>query len=143
MVIKRLILTVIVSALVTASPLARADDSAKPQSKLARGIALVPFEDALKYPIIWGQECLFNHTFFGLRIRTSPDRETIKFFYGHMENSLAFSPRNNSKVTVTAMAELRMKDGKLHGKIRRWAPDGTLLLEVPFVDGKIHGECRF
>lgn len=100
-------------------------------------IATVAKTRILEFGVLWDQECLLSHEFFGLRIGTENSHK-IKFFYG--------SPRqlaNLQRGTITAMAEIPIRDGQVHGKVRRWAEDGILLLEVPFVKGKIHGECRF
>ncbi|PHS01758.1 MAG: hypothetical protein COA78_22395 [Blastopirellula sp.] len=124
---------------------AHSENASKADRGQTPAIVSVPAEEVLKYRVLWDQECLYNHNFYGLRIRsrTFIGGEMIKFFYGEGESLLAVTPRANSQTTMTAMAQIPIRKGKVHGKVRRWAPDGTLLLEVPFVDGKIHGKCRF
>ena len=100
-------------------------------------IAFVPKGRLLDYGVLWHHECLFNHQLFGLRIGTEKNH-TIKFFYGST-GWLAGLRRE----TLTAMAEIPVRDGQIHGKVRRWDENGKLLLEVPFDKGKIHGECRY
>ena len=100
-------------------------------------IAVVAKERALDFPVLWDHECLFNHSFFGLRFGTD-ESHTIKFYYGTARQLAALK-----QGTVTALAEIPLRNGILHGKVRRWNPDGKLLLVIPYVDGKMHGECRF
>lgn len=92
---------------------------------------------ALDYGVLWNDECLFNHQFFGLRIGAEKSHK-IKFFYGNA-GWLAGLKRE----TLTAMAEIPVRDGQIHGKVRRWDEKGRLLFEVPFNKGKIHGECHY
>lgn len=35
-----------------------------------------------------------------------------------------------------------MKDGKLHGTIKEWFPDGKPLSEIEYRDGEHHGLCK-
>lgn len=100
-------------------------------------IAFVPNGQALDYGVLWYEECLFNYQFFGLRIGTTKSHK-IKFFYGSVD-WLARVRRE----TLTTMAEIPVRDGQIHGKVRRWDEKGRLLFEVPFNKGKIHGECRY
>jgi antitoxin component YwqK of YwqJK toxin-antitoxin module len=39
--------------------------------------------------------------------------------------------------------ELQYQNGHLHGKVRRWSEEGTLLVEVPYRNGLMDGESRF
>ena len=63
----------------------------------------------LDYGVLWHHECLFNHQFFGLRIGAEKSHK-IKFFYGSA-GWLAGLKRE----TLTAMAEIPVRDGQIHG----------------------------
>lgn len=92
---------------------------------------------ALDYGVLWHHGCLFNQQFFGLRIGTEKSHK-IKFFYGNAR-WLAGLKRE----ALTAMAEIPVRDGQIHGKVRLWDENGKLLVEVPYNKGKIHGECHY
>ena len=100
-------------------------------------IASVPKLRILDFKILWDQECLFNHSFFGLRFGTDISY-TIKFYYGSVREFATLR-----QGTMTALAEIPVRNGEIHGKVRRWSPAGKLMLEVPYTGGKIDGECRF
>lgn len=39
-------------------------------------------------------------------------------------------------------SEYPMKDGKLHGTVREWFPDGKPLSEIEYREGEHHGLCK-
>lgn len=107
-------------------PPSKAAEPANAGGKAGVTITVVDKQSILDYQILWDEECLFNYEFFGLRTKSEFD-EKVVFYYGHPNRIPdSGSPR------LAAMAEIPLRDGKIHGKVRRWAEDGTLLLEVPY-----------
>lgn len=108
-----------------------------PQEKPVQKIESVPRERLLDYPILWDEECLLSYDSFGLRVRAEfSDR--IVFYYGQPGQKAS-----EGQPILAAMVDIPLRDGKPHGKVRRWAEDGTLLVEIPYRAGQIDGECRF
>lgn len=98
---------------------------------------VVAREALLELSILWDEECLFNDDLFGLRFQTLTGDRVV--FFVRRENAETDSKRP----VLSAVVELHYQNGKLHGKVRRWAEDGTLLVEVPYRNGLIDGESRF
>lgn len=98
---------------------------------------VVAREALLELSILWDEECLFNDDLFGLRFQTLTGDRVM--FFVRRENAETDSKRP----VLSAVVELHYQNGKLHGKVRRWAEDGTLLVEVPYRNGLIDGESRF
>ena len=100
-------------------------------------ITVVDRNSIIEYRVLWDQECLLSYDFFGLKIK-SEFGERIVYYYGQPDRV-----PQSGRPQLSAMAEIPFRNGKIHGKVRRWAEDGTLLAEVPYKDGLIDGECRF
>lgn len=100
-------------------------------------ISVVDRQSILEYDILWDEECLLSYEFFGLKTK-SEGSERVVFYYGKPNHA-----PESGRPQVAAMAVIPFRDGKIHGKVRRWAEDGTLLVEVPYRNGLIDGECRF
>lgn len=50
--------------------------------------------------------------------------------------------RDYHKKTGALKSEYPMKDGKLHGTVREWFPDGKKLSEIEYRNGEHHGLCK-
>ena len=48
-----------------------------------------------------------------------------------------------AKDGTTLQTRWEMKEGKMHGLIQEWHPNGVQSAETNFVDGKRHGENRY
>ena len=108
-----------------------------PQEKPVQNIESVPRERLLDYPILWDEECLLSYDCIGLRVRAEfSDR--IVFYYGQPGQKAS-----EGQPILAAMVDIPLRDGKPHGKVRRWSENGTLLVEIPYRAGQIDGECRF
>ncbi len=103
----------------------------------AKAIESVPRERLLDHSVLWDEECLLSYDAFGLKVR-SEFGDRVVFYYGQPGQT---SPEG--RPILAAMVDIPLREGKPHGKVRRWAEDGTLLVEIPYRAGQIDGECRF
>ncbi len=113
----------------TATPALTADEVESPK--------IVAKEDLLGLSILWDEECLFNYRLIGLKFQTLTG-ERVVFFVSQQNTESTPKP-----LVLSAVVELPYQNGHLHGKVRRWAEDGTLLMEVPYRNGIMDGESRF
>lgn len=103
----------------------------------AESLKIVAKEDLLRLPNLWDEECLFNEDWIGLKFPTLSG-ERVVFFVSQQ------STRSTSEPLVfLAVMELHYQNGQLHGKVRRWSEEGTLLVEIPYRNGLMDGESRF
>ncbi len=109
----------------------------EPQTPAPNESRLLPRERILDYSILWDEECLLSYDFVGLSVANDLG-ERIVFYYG----SPAYRPETG-RPTLSALADVPFREGRIHGKVRRWTEDGKLLMEVPYRHGLIEGECRF
>lgn len=91
----------------------------------------------LSLPILWDEECLFNQELIGLKFPTLSG-ERVVFFVSQQSTRSTPEP-----LVLLAVAELHYQNGQLHGKVRRWSEEGTLLVEIPYRNGLIDGESQF
>ncbi|MFO1043006.1 MAG: hypothetical protein U0941_14545 [Planctomycetaceae bacterium] len=114
-------------------------DSAKHASTASEGESpkIVAKEVLLDLPILWDEECLFSDELIGVKWHTHSG-ERVVFFVRRQDTGT-----QNAPSVLTAAVELPYQHGQLHGKVRRWAEDGTLLVEVPYRNGLMDGESRF
>lgn len=117
------------SASGTVTPALTADEVESPK--------IVAKEDLLGLSILWDEECLFNYRLIGLKFQTLSG-ERVVFFVSQQDTESTPKP-----LVLSAVVELHYQNGHLHGKARRWAEDGTLLMEVPYRNGRMDGEIRF
>lgn len=103
----------------------------------AESLKIVAKEDLLSLPNLWDEECLFNEDWIGLKFPILSG-ERVVFFVSQQ------STRSTSEPLVfLAVMELHYQNGQLHGKVRRWSEEGSLLVEVPYRNGLMDGESRF
>ncbi len=98
---------------------------------------IVAKETLLSLPILWDEECLFNQDLIGLKFQTLSG-ERVVFFVS--QQSTESKPKPSA---LTPVVELHYQNGNLHGKVRRWSEEGTLLVEIPYRNGLMDGESRF
>lgn len=113
----------------TATPALTADEVESPK--------IVAKEDLLGLSILWDEECLFNYQLIGLKFQTLSG-ERVVFFVSQQNTESAPKPW-----VLSAVVELHYQNGQLHGTVRRWSEEGTLLVEVPYRHGLMDGESRF
>lgn len=101
------------------------------------GPKIVTKETLLSLPILWNEECLFNQELIGLKFQTLSG-ERVVFFV--RQESTESTPKPSA---LHAVVELPYQNGHLHGKVRRWSEEGTLLVEIPYRNGLMDGESRF
>lgn len=101
------------------------------------GPKIVTKETLLSLPILWDEECLFNQELIGLKFQTLSG-ERVVFFV--RQESTESTPKPSA---LHAVVELHYQNGHLHGKVRRWSEEGTLLVEIPYRNGLMDGESRF
>ncbi len=101
------------------------------------GPKIVSKETLLSLPILWDEECLFNQDLIGLKSQTLSG-ERVVFFVSQPSTRSTPEPS-----VLLAVVELHYQNGQLHGKVRRWSEEGTLLVEVPYRNGVMDGESRF
>jgi hypothetical protein len=117
------------SASGTATPALTADE--------VESSKIVAKEDLLGLSILWDEECLFNYRLIGLKFQTLSG-ERVVFFVSQQDTESTPKP-----LVLSAVVELHYQNGNLHGKVRRWSEEGTLLVEVPYRNGLMDGESRF
>lgn len=100
-------------------------------------LTIVAKEDLLGLSILWDEECLFNQELIGLKFPTLSG-ERVVFFVSKQSTRSTPEP-----LGLLAVAELHYQNGQLHGKVRRWSEEGTLLVEIPYRNGVIDGESQF
>ncbi len=101
------------------------------------GPKIVAKETLLSLPILWDEECLFDQDLIGLKFQALSG-ERVVFFV--RQQSTESTPKPS---VLLAVVELHYQNGQLHGKVRRWSAEGTLLVEVPYRNGLIDGDSRF